>query len=103
MNDKQHILNIALDDAINRAELEEVKGIVEMGANIEARDPLGKTPLMNAAWVAATEIVEFLIKQGADTNALDNDGRSVLELIKEIGHNEYGHNDVIVLLKKYLK
>lgn len=103
MSEKQYELNIELDDAINRAELDEVKSLIEMGADIEFRDPLGKTPLMNAAWVAAADIVEYLINQGANIYALDNDGKSALDLVKEIGHNDYGHNDVILVINKYMK
>ncbi len=57
MNDKQHELNIALDDAVNRGVLSE--------AEIEFRDPFGNTPLMNPAWVAASDVLNVIFFQNA--------------------------------------
>lgn len=99
-NDRQYELNIALDDAINRAELHEVIKLLEDGADIEFRDPFGRTPLMNAAWVAADDIVEYLLSKNANASAVDKEGKSALKIVREIGHNEFGHNKVIKILEQ---
>ena len=91
-------INAKLDDAINRGNLEEVKELLRQGADIEYQDPFGSTPLMNAAWIASTELVDYLISKGANVNHLDKEGESALSRVKSIGHNEFGHNDVIDLL-----
>ena len=58
-----------------------VKALIKGGANIEARDDVGATPLHNAAW-GETSIVKVLIEAGADVEARDNDGNTPLYLAK---------------------
>jgi ankyrin repeat protein len=41
------------------------------GANIEAKNKYGMTPLHQAAFVGQTETVEFLIRAGANREALN--------------------------------
>ena len=38
------------------------------GVSIETEDSHGMTPLMHASWKGRTDIVEFLLKQGASPN-----------------------------------
>lgn len=95
MND----LDKKLDDAINTNNLNEVSDLLNKGANIEYRDEFGCTALMCAAWIASTEIVEFLLLKGADKKATNNDGLTALQMIQSIGHNNYGHDAVIEILK----
>ncbi len=92
-------LDKKLDDAINRANLEEVKILIAKGADIEYRDPFGCTALMNASWVAEADIVDFLLTNGADWKARNNDNQTALDMMYSIGHNEYGHNIVIEILE----
>ena len=91
-------INAKLDDAINRGNLEEVKELLSQGADIEYQDPFGSTPLMNAAWIGSAELVEYLLSEGANINHLNKDGESALSKVKSIGHNDFGHDDVINLL-----
>ena len=99
MND----LDIKLDDAINRDDLKEVTSLLEQGANIESVDSFGCTPLMNAAWIGSSTLVNFLLAKGAKTETKDNEGFTALEKIKEIGHNNYGHDKVIRVLEENKK
>ena len=94
-------LNLKLDDAINRDDILEVKELIESGADIEFSDSFGCTPLINAAWVASAEIVEYLLGLGANINHRDNDGKTALEKVMEIGHNDYGHKVVIEVLERH--
>ena len=91
-------INLKLDDAINRGNLEEVKELLSQGADIEYQDSFGSTPLMNASWIGSTELVEYLLSRGANINHLDTEGDTALSKVKSIGHNEYGHDAVIKLL-----
>jgi ankyrin repeat protein len=52
--------------------------LIKGGAEINARDPFGVTPLMFAAISGASEIIRMLLKSGADVKAKDADGRTVL-------------------------
>lgn len=92
-------LNLELDDAINKADLDKVKQLLEKGADIEYCDPFGNTPLLNAAWVASEELATYLLSIGANINHINNEGQTALELIKSIGHNDYGHDKVIEVLE----
>ena len=48
--------------------------VLEGKADVEARDTLGRTPLMFAAKNNRLEVAEFLIEQKADLTAVDQDG-----------------------------
>ena len=93
-------LDLELDDAVNKADLNRVKKLLSKGANIEYIDSFGNTPLINAAWVASNEIVRLLKNKGSNIDHQNNDGYTALELIKTIGHNDYGHDNVIRTLQE---
>lgn len=99
MSKSQEKLNSELDDAIGRSNLEEVRSLLEDGADIEYRDPLGWSPLINAAWVAADDIVELLISKGADVHYKNPEGHTALSKARSVGHNDYGHDAVIAILE----
>lgn len=55
-----------------------VKRLAEHGADIDARCKYEATPLMSACENNDLEIVKYLVKSGADINAEDKSGESVL-------------------------
>ena len=59
----------------------------------EARDPLGRTPLMKLVWRedATVQQVQQLLDAGADINARDTDGNTVLMRTCRVGW--YCHED----------
>ncbi len=62
--------------------------LVERGADVNARNGEGLTPLMFAVGAAdrgTTEIVEILLAAGADPHAEDASGTSALKLARELG------------------
>lgn len=52
--------------------------LVENGADVNARDEEGATPLMIAAGMGRMEIVKFLLNKGAEVNARDKNGVTAL-------------------------
>ena len=80
----------ALADVAVLADLNAVRLMLDQGANVNAFDPLGRTPLMYAAASDALplDVVKLLMERGADVNAksrhkLSGDaGLSVLEIAK---------------------
>lgn len=55
-----------------------IKLLVEAGADINNRNPEGKTPLFNVLMNATTNTTKYLIEKGADVNAKDNIGMTPL-------------------------
>jgi ankyrin repeat protein len=60
--------------------------LLDRGANIHARDMVGKTALHHAAENGHDEIVKILIDRGADVNTKDAAGRTPLDLAEFGGH-----------------
>ena len=55
-----------------------VKTFLEMGADVDARDEFGQTPLMAAVSQGHIDTVRVLVEGGADVNATDAEGDPVL-------------------------
>ncbi|CAM9998061.1 unnamed protein product [Scytosiphon promiscuus] len=68
----------ALDIAAGKDNVKAVDVLLDAGANIEARDVEGYTPLHTAALHAYSESARSLLEHGADVNALTLSGSSTL-------------------------
>ena len=68
----------ALVDAVSRGNREKIELLIAQGADVNARDSNGNTPLMLAARSGHSEIVQFLIARGADVHLKDNLGNTSL-------------------------
>jgi ankyrin repeat protein len=68
----------ALFKAAAKGNIEAVKQHLDAGADVNAKDGGGWTPLHFAAWFGHTEVAELLIAKGADVNAKDHTGRTPL-------------------------
>ncbi|QDT73554.1 ankyrin repeat domain-containing protein [Lacipirellula limnantheis] len=64
----------ALRDAIVRRDAVRVQALLSEGADLKTLDDEGKTPLMVAAKAGAPEIVEILLRAGADPTPKDKLG-----------------------------
>jgi len=73
--------------------------LLESGADVNARDSLGFTPLHFAAQEVLPEMARLLIAKGADVDARDLDGSSVLWRAIFSAHDHEGiRNDVVATL-----
>ncbi|WP_353285322.1 ankyrin repeat domain-containing protein [Wolbachia endosymbiont (group A) of Beris morrisii] len=70
-------LNKQLLTAVKDSDFNEVQGLVNRGANVNAKDKDGKTPLHYASRsIHHLGMVKYLISKGADIDVKDNSGRT---------------------------
>lgn len=92
--------SLRLDDAVNRADIAEVRALLDDGVDPSIRDVAGDPILVGAAWVGAPEIVQLLLERGAEVNARGADGQNALQRV--LGNDSYwheGHDQVVLLLR----
>lgn len=68
----------ALHMAARRDNAEAAEALLECGANIEARDSLGETPLRRAVNCGQTRVAALLLTKGADPHAVGSKGLTPL-------------------------
>jgi len=68
----------ALHMAARRGNVEVAEALLECGANIEARDSLGETPLRRAVNCDQTGVATLLLARGADLHSLGSKGLTPL-------------------------
>ena len=70
--------------------------LLDHGADINAQDQLGRTPLHRASYIGALEVVRLLLEHGADVEVKGNDGMTAFQEAAEEGHDE-----VVKLLREH--
>jgi hypothetical protein len=65
-------------DAARDGRVETMRELITTGADVNSKDPCGKTALMLASCRGHKEIVTVLITAGADANARDDNGNTAL-------------------------
>jgi ankyrin repeat protein len=69
-----------------KGDLASVKKLVSDGADVNAADTKGRTPLIEAAWAGHADVVKYLVDKGAIIDAADGAGYSPLMRACEEGH-----------------
>ena len=82
--------------ACTDGDLEKVKGLIEQGADVNAKDKYGYTPLHFAVGNGYPKIVEVLLKNDAKVNAKNKNGITPLHLAACNGRTE-----IVELLKQH--
>jgi hypothetical protein len=81
--------DISIHDAVSERDIKAVKQHLAAGTDVNAKDDeRGQTPLEYAAITGRKELVELLIANGADVNALDKHGRTHLHAAAVHGQKE---------------
>lgn len=60
--------------------------LLSHGANVNAKDFMGRTAIMHAAFHGSLEMMELLVEAGGDIHATDNDGYTVLTVVLRSNH-----------------
>jgi len=71
--------DISILKAAQDGNIEAVKQAIADGADVNAKNTSGMTPLHRAGWYGHNEIVELLIAKGADVNAKAENGDTPLD------------------------
>ncbi|MCL4299046.1 MAG: ankyrin repeat domain-containing protein [Anaerolineae bacterium] len=79
-------MNKAWQAATQQGDVEQVRYLLEAGADINARDRYGQTALMNAARTGQVELVRLLVEQGAALNTTAKYNLTALMLAIINGH-----------------
>jgi uncharacterized protein len=69
-----------LHAAVVRGSTAEIERLVDDGADVNARDGFGRTPLMVAAYRGDVAVARVLIELGANVNALDHQSYDVITI-----------------------
>lgn len=72
-------------EAILNNRIENVKLLIQAGADINHKDLSGSTPLMTAAGIKNFDMVYLLLKSGADAQIKNRWGNDLLWMLKEFG------------------
>jgi ankyrin repeat protein len=65
---------------IRANDLARLEGMLAAGANVNAKDERGITPLMYAAWVGSVDAMRRLLDRGADPNLANSSGSTAIML-----------------------
>ena len=60
--------------------------LLDRGADVNARQQVGYTPLMGAASAGRDDLVDLLLRHGADATLVSEDGKTAADLAREHGH-----------------
>ena len=88
-------LSYVLFDACKNGNIDLVKKLLSYGADVNAKNNDGWTPLHYASRNGHTEIVKLLLEHGVDVNCKNNNGYTPLHLASEKRHTE-----IVNLLKQ---
>jgi ankyrin repeat protein len=78
----------AIHAAVGSRNADSVALLLERGADVNARQQVGYTPLMGAAASGRGDIADLLLQHGADTALLSDDGKTAADIAREHGHVE---------------
>ncbi len=96
---RYYMIHEVLIDAAKQGNIRRAQNALAAGAQIDARDNHGRTPMHHAAREGHIHFIKWLINQGAQVNDRDNIGQ---EPIHEAAYGGYGvHLEIVQLLVEH--
>ena len=80
--------------ACSDGDVDRVRILLDHGANVNAREEEGETPLMYAAVQDKTDVMQLLLDRGADINAASINGETAL--MRAVGVKRYDASDLLL-------
>ena len=77
-----------LMDALEKRDIKTAIALINSGVDINTKDRMGETPLIEAAEEGLTEVVKVLIEKKANLNAANVRNRTALSRASYKGHTE---------------
>ena len=71
--------------AIKKGDIERIKKLISQGADVNAKDNRGMTPLHKAAYYGRRQMAKVLIAKGANVNETDTAGQTPLHIAANFG------------------
>ena len=93
LSSKTSDLDEALFQAFDKGDLRQVKRLLSLGADVNAKGLFDSTPLISAASYGDVALIKELISRGADVNAKNKVGSSALMMAS-------GYPNVVEILKE---
>lgn len=78
-------LNAALHQAAIDGDVSKIRGLLASGANVNAKNKDGRTPLILAVLQGRVDVVQLLLNNGADPNAQDKQGETAMSAVRKSG------------------
>ena len=75
--------------SINRGDFAAVQSSLDRGEDVHSKDPSGNSVLHQAATQGVVELGAFLIRYGADVNAVNGDGQTPLDFARSASKPEF--------------
>ena len=78
----------ALHAAVAARNADAVLMLLDRGADPNARQQIGYTPLMGAASAGCADLADLLLQRGADPSLVSEEGKTAADIAREHGHND---------------
>ena len=72
-------------EAIKKGDIERINKLISQGADVNAKDKRGMTPLHQAAYYGQRQVAKVLIAKGANVNETDTAGQTPLHIAANFG------------------